>query len=111
MQICRCDPLSEYNGDSKKAMSANAPTAAAAAVTAAVSAAGAAAAPSASSGGGASSSGSNGSQHYSLRWNNHTLHLLSAFGSLLESGQMVDTTLVCEDTSIKVHRLMLSACR
>ena len=54
---------------------------------------------------------STGSQHYSLRWNNHQSHVLSAFDDLLQSEALVDCTLVCEDTNIKAHKVVLSACR
>ena len=50
-------------------------------------------------------------QHYSLRWNNHQSHVLSAFDDLLQSEALVDCTLVCEDTNIKAHKVVLSACR
>ncbi len=50
-------------------------------------------------------------QHYSLRWNNHQSHVLSAFDTLLQSESLVDCTLVCEDTNIKAHKVVLSACR
>ena len=50
-------------------------------------------------------------QHYSLRWNNHQSHVLNAFDALLQNESLVDCTLVCEDTSIKAHKVVLSACR
>ena len=52
-----------------------------------------------------------GSQHYSLRWNNHQSHVLSAFDALLQNESLVDCTLVCEDTSVRAHKVVLSACR
>ena len=52
-----------------------------------------------------------GTQHYSLRWNNHQSHVLNAFDSLLQNEALVDCTLVCEDTSIRAHKVVLSACR
>jgi len=55
-------------------------------------------------------SGGNNGQHYSLRWNNHQSHVLSAFEALLQSSSLVDCTLVCEDASIKAHKVVLSAC-
>ncbi len=76
-------------------------------VTAAAAAAAAAAASAAAANGGSSSSSS---QHYSLRWNNHQTHVLSAFDALLQSESLVDCTLVCEDASVKAHRVGLSAC-
>ncbi|XP_040578200.1 uncharacterized protein [Lepeophtheirus salmonis] len=50
------------------------------------------------------------SQHYSLRWNNHQSHVLSAFDTLLQNEALVDCTLVCEDTSVRAHKVVLSAC-
>ena len=52
-----------------------------------------------------------GGQHYSLRWNNHESHVLKAFDSLLQNEALVDCTLVCEDQSIRAHKVVLSACR
>ena len=52
-----------------------------------------------------------GTQHYSLRWNNHQSHVLSAFDALLQNESLVDCTLVCEDTSVRAHKVVLSACR
>ncbi|XP_014256794.1 protein jim lovell isoform X2 [Cimex lectularius] len=48
--------------------------------------------------------------HYSLRWNNHQNHILSAFDLLLQNETLVDVTLVCEETSFKAHKVVLSAC-
>uniref|UniRef100_A0A146KUB3 Protein TKR n=1 Tax=Lygus hesperus TaxID=30085 RepID=A0A146KUB3_LYGHE len=50
------------------------------------------------------------SPHYSLRWNNHQSHLLTAFDSLLQNETLVDVTLVCEESSFKAHKVVLSAC-
>ncbi|XP_059098229.1 protein tramtrack, beta isoform-like isoform X3 [Tigriopus californicus] len=60
--------------------------------------------------GGAPSVTSNGQQHYSLKWNNHQSHVLSAFDALLQNESLVDCTLVCDDTNIKAHKVVLSAC-
>ncbi|XP_066137930.1 protein jim lovell isoform X3 [Euwallacea fornicatus] len=48
--------------------------------------------------------------HYSLRWNNHQSHILAAFEALLQAGRLVDVTLVCSETSIRAHKVVLSAC-
>jgi len=48
--------------------------------------------------------------HYSLRWNNHQNHILRAFDALLKSKALVDVTLVCAETSIHAHKMVLSAC-
>ncbi|CAB0015466.1 unnamed protein product [Nesidiocoris tenuis] len=50
------------------------------------------------------------SPHYSLRWNNHQSHLLTAFDSLLQNETLVDVTLVCEESTFKAHKVVLSAC-
>lgn len=52
-----------------------------------------------------------GSARYSLRWNNHQNHLLNAFEGLLQNETLVDVTLVCEETTFKAHKVVLSACR
>ncbi|XP_054268214.1 protein jim lovell-like [Macrosteles quadrilineatus] len=51
-----------------------------------------------------------GSPHYNLRWNNHQNHLLTAFDSLLQNETLVDVTLICEESSFKAHKVVLSAC-
>ena len=51
------------------------------------------------------------SPHYSLRWNNHQSHILNAFDTLLQSETLVDVTLVWEETSVRAHKVVLSACR
>ncbi|XP_075169052.1 BTB/POZ domain-containing jim lovell protein isoform X2 [Haematobia irritans] len=48
--------------------------------------------------------------HYSLRWNNHQNHLMRAFDALLQSKALVDVTLVCAETSLRAHKIVLSAC-
>ncbi|KAF5286978.1 hypothetical protein FQR65_LT12376 [Abscondita terminalis] len=48
--------------------------------------------------------------HYSLRWNNHQNHILSAFDALLQAETLVDVTLVCAETSVRAHKVVLSAC-
>merc|ERR1719300_365350 len=50
------------------------------------------------------------SQHYSLRWNNHQSHVLSAFDSLLQNESLVDCTIMCEDSAVRAHKVVLSAC-
>merc|ERR1711892_890625 len=50
------------------------------------------------------------SQHYSLRWNNHQSHVLSAFDSLLQNESLVDCTIMCEDSAVRAHRVVLSVC-
>lgn len=48
--------------------------------------------------------------HYSLRWNNHQNHILAAFEALLQAETLVDVTLVCAETSVRAHKVVLSAC-
>ncbi|KAJ8975591.1 hypothetical protein NQ317_018806, partial [Molorchus minor] len=48
--------------------------------------------------------------HYSLRWNNHQTHILTAFDVLLQNETLVDVTLVCAETSVRAHKVVLSAC-
>ncbi|XP_046752696.1 protein jim lovell [Diprion similis] len=48
--------------------------------------------------------------HYSLRWNNHQAHILQAFEALLHAETLVDVTLVCAETSLRAHKVVLSAC-
>lgn len=48
--------------------------------------------------------------HYSLRWNNHQSHILAAFDALLQAETLVDVTLVCAETSVRAHKVVLSAC-
>ncbi|XP_063227503.1 protein jim lovell isoform X2 [Bacillus rossius redtenbacheri] len=50
------------------------------------------------------------SPHYSLRWNNHQNHILNAFDTLLQNETLVDVTLVCEEASVRAHKVVLSAC-
>jgi len=50
------------------------------------------------------------SQHYSLRWNNHQSHVLSAFDTLLQNESLVDCTIMCEDSAVRAHKVVLSAC-
>ncbi|XP_050543014.1 transcription factor mef2A isoform X2 [Daktulosphaira vitifoliae] len=47
---------------------------------------------------------------YSLRWNNHLVHMMDAIEVLLQNETLVDVTLVCEKTQFKAHKVVLSAC-
>lgn len=52
-----------------------------------------------------------GSEHYCLRWNNHQSNLLGVFSQLLRDESLVDVTLACsEGTTIRAHKVVLSAC-
>ncbi|XP_011863182.1 PREDICTED: protein jim lovell [Vollenhovia emeryi] len=48
--------------------------------------------------------------HYSLRWHNHLNHIQRAFEELLHAETLVDVTLICADSSVKAHKVVLSAC-
>ncbi|KYQ55902.1 Protein TKR [Trachymyrmex zeteki] len=48
--------------------------------------------------------------HYSLRWHNHLAHIQRAFEELLQAEMLVDVTLICADSSVKAHKVVLSAC-
>ena len=52
----------------------------------------------------------NREQEFSLRWNNYENNLCLVLESMLKRGALVDVTLSCEGTSLKVHRAILSAC-
>lgn len=47
---------------------------------------------------------------YNLRWPNHQNEILLAFDALLQTKTLVDVTLVCSNTSIRAHKVVLSAC-
>ncbi|XP_029673866.1 protein jim lovell [Formica exsecta] len=47
---------------------------------------------------------------YSLRWNNHQAHIQQFFQELLHEENLVDVTLICAETSVKAHKVVLSAC-
>jgi len=49
-------------------------------------------------------------QQFYLRWNNHQSTLIQNFDTLLESGTLVDCTLVAEGKTLKAHKVVLSAC-
>ncbi|CAM1326661.1 Uncharacterised protein g9289 [Pycnogonum litorale] len=51
-----------------------------------------------------------GSNQFCLRWNNHQNNMLNVFDDLLCSESFVDVTLACEGTSMKAHKVVLSAC-
>ncbi|XP_069702198.1 protein bric-a-brac 2-like isoform X2 [Periplaneta americana] len=49
-------------------------------------------------------------QHYCLRWNNYQSNMTSVFHQLLRNEAFVDVTLACNDSSLKAHKVVLSAC-
>ncbi|XP_023211777.1 protein abrupt-like [Centruroides sculpturatus] len=51
-----------------------------------------------------------GSQQLCLKWENHQTNLLNGFESLLSNEFLVDVTLACEGQTLKVHKVVLSAC-
>ena len=50
-------------------------------------------------------------EHYQLSWSDHQLHLVEYFDCLLQNERMVDVTLACQETSVRAHRVVVSACR
>lgn len=50
------------------------------------------------------------SQVFCLRWNNHRNNLLNVLDNLLQTEAFCDVTLACDNTSIKCHKMILSAC-
>lgn len=52
----------------------------------------------------------NTSQAFCLRWNNYQSNLTAIFEQLFHNEQFVDVTLCCEGSSIKAHKMVLSAC-
>lgn len=49
-------------------------------------------------------------QMFCLRWNNHRNNLLTVLDHLLQTEAFCDVTLACDNTSIKCHKMILSAC-
>lgn len=47
---------------------------------------------------------------FCLRWNNYQTNLTNVFDQLLQNESFVDVTLVCDGHSIKLHKIILSAC-
>lgn len=66
--------------------------------------------PKASSTSTSQSSTSAAAQQFCLRWNNYQTNLTSVFDQLLQNESFVDVTLACDGSSIKAHKMVLSAC-
>lgn len=49
-------------------------------------------------------------QKLCLKWNNHTINLLSVLETFQQKDILVDVTLSCEGRNIKAHKMVLSAC-
>uniref|UniRef100_A0A2M4BHZ0 Uncharacterized protein n=1 Tax=Anopheles marajoara TaxID=58244 RepID=A0A2M4BHZ0_9DIPT len=49
-------------------------------------------------------------QQFSLRWNNYTHYIATAFDALRYEEDLVDVTLCCEGRKIRAHKMLLSAC-
>nr|XP_045621549.1 broad-complex core protein isoforms 1/2/3/4/5-like isoform X9 [Procambarus clarkii] len=49
-------------------------------------------------------------QHYSLRWNDYTVKIVTAFQSLRDEEDFVDVTVACDGHSYSAHKMVLSAC-
>ena len=50
------------------------------------------------------------SQVFCLKWNNHQNNLLTVLDHLHQTEAFYDVTLACNNTSIKCHKMILSAC-
>ncbi len=46
-----------------------------------------------------------------LRWHDHDHEFVSAVDSMLRAEALVDCTLVCHDTTVRAHKVVLAACR
>lgn len=49
-------------------------------------------------------------EQYALNWNDHSKHLLKAFGNLFTSSDFIDVTLSCQGKRIGAHKVILAAC-
>jgi len=49
-------------------------------------------------------------QHYSLRWNNFSTKIATAFQALRDEEDFVDVTIACDGHSFTGHKIVLSAC-
>ena len=52
----------------------------------------------------------NGSQNYCLKWNLHTTNLIRNLTEMVAAQQIVDVTIACDGSSIRAHKIILSAC-
>ena len=57
-----------------------------------------------------SNGGAVASSQYCLKWNNHQNNLLTVLDHLYQTEAFCDVTLACDNTSIKCHKMILSAC-
>ncbi|XP_054709461.1 zinc finger and BTB domain-containing protein 18.3-like [Uloborus diversus] len=48
-------------------------------------------------------------QQFCLKWCDHHSNMLNVFGRLLRDGALCDVTLACEGSTLKAHKLVLSA--
>ncbi|MCL4121265.1 UNVERIFIED_CONTAM: hypothetical protein GTU68_034518 [Idotea baltica] len=54
--------------------------------------------------------GTSSEQHYSLRWNDYTVKIVTAFQSLRDEEDFVDVTVACDGHHYSAHKMVLSAC-
>lgn len=52
----------------------------------------------------------NGSQNFCLKWNLHTSNLIRNLTEMVAGSLLVDVTIACDGSSIKAHKIILSAC-
>ena len=49
-------------------------------------------------------------QQYSLKWNDYSTRVVSAFEDLQKENDLTDVTLSSEGRNIRAHKVLLSAC-
>ena len=50
------------------------------------------------------------STEFCIKWTNYQSNIVNSVGKLKNESEFVDVTLVCEEKSIKAHKVILSAC-
>ena len=50
------------------------------------------------------------STEFCIKWTNYQSNIVKSVGKLKNEDEFVDVTLVCEDQSIRAHKVILSAC-
>ena len=50
------------------------------------------------------------STEFCIKWTNYQTNIVNSVGKLRKEDDFVDVTLVCDDTKISAHKVILSAC-
>ena len=50
------------------------------------------------------------STEFCIKWTNYQSNIVNSVGKLKNEDEFVDVTLVCEEQSIRAHKVILSAC-